>query len=341
MILSFAASVTLTRLFLSLTGNPQLGGGNIHIAHVLWGGLLLFLAALLPLTVANRWTFTFSAVLAGAGAGLFIDEVGKFITRSNDYFYPPAAPIIYVFFLLTVLAYMRFRKPSRPDPRSAFYQVLDGLQEVLDGDMEEDERDELETELRSIAADAPDPNFRRLAGELLHFIGSDSLALAPTRAGIAKRIRSAAEKFEDRRLTRTRLRVALAGGLAALGSTQIAALLRVVLALSEPEKLSLMMTGWVLQSHVASLAALDWFAARLALQAAVGAILILAAVLLLLRREKAAAALGEIGLLLSLAAVNLLVFYFDQFSTVFPAAVQFVLLLGLFHYRRKYLIYHG
>ena len=106
-LLSFAASVSLTRLFLYLTGYPQIGGGTLHIAHLLWGGLLLFIAALVPLIFANRWVYTSAALLAGAGVGLFIDEVGKFITRTNDYFYPPAAPTIYAFFLLTVLVYHR------------------------------------------------------------------------------------------------------------------------------------------------------------------------------------------------------------------------------------------
>jgi len=45
-LLSFAASVILIRLFLELTGYPQVGNSELHIAHVLWGGLLLFAASL-------------------------------------------------------------------------------------------------------------------------------------------------------------------------------------------------------------------------------------------------------------------------------------------------------
>ncbi|MEX0787739.1 MAG: hypothetical protein WD040_02970, partial [Anaerolineales bacterium] len=101
MLLSFAGSVFVTRVFLTLTGYPQLGGGGLHIAHVLWGGLLLFVAALLPLIWANQWVYRAGALLTGAGVGLFIDEVGKFITATNDYFFPAAAPIVYAFFLLT------------------------------------------------------------------------------------------------------------------------------------------------------------------------------------------------------------------------------------------------
>jgi hypothetical protein len=76
MLLSFAASVIITRIYLQLTGFPQVGSGDLHIAHVLWGGLLLFIAATLMLTLANTWALTTSAILSGAGVGLFIDEVG-------------------------------------------------------------------------------------------------------------------------------------------------------------------------------------------------------------------------------------------------------------------------
>src|SRR5438094_4878629 len=87
-LVSFAGSVVVTRLYLGLTGFPQIGNGEFHIGHVLWGGLLLFAAAILPLIWANRWVFSVSAVLNGMGVGLFIDEVGKFITRNNDCFSP-------------------------------------------------------------------------------------------------------------------------------------------------------------------------------------------------------------------------------------------------------------
>jgi divalent metal cation (Fe/Co/Zn/Cd) transporter len=36
------------------------------------------------------WAIQASALLSGIGIGLFINEVGKFITQTNDYFFPPA-----------------------------------------------------------------------------------------------------------------------------------------------------------------------------------------------------------------------------------------------------------
>ena len=107
---AFAGSVIATRLFLELTGYPQVGGGELHIAHALWGGLLLLVAALLSLILANRWASIASAICSGLGVGLFIDQVGKFITQRNDYFFPPAAPVIYAFFLLMVLLLVVVRR---------------------------------------------------------------------------------------------------------------------------------------------------------------------------------------------------------------------------------------
>jgi hypothetical protein len=111
-VLGLAASVTLTRFILEATGYPQLGNETLHIAHCLYGGVILYVGCLIPLIFSNRWAFTWSGILSGAGMGLFIDEVGKFMTQNNDYFFPAAAPIIYGFFLLTVLVYIRVARTS-------------------------------------------------------------------------------------------------------------------------------------------------------------------------------------------------------------------------------------
>lgn len=115
-IVSFVVAVVGTRWFLQATGYPQVGGGELHVAHMLWGGLALVIAALLGLVVSAPWVPTVMAILTGAGTGLFIDEVGKFITASNDYFYPLAAPLIYGLVLALALVFILVRRRAGASP---------------------------------------------------------------------------------------------------------------------------------------------------------------------------------------------------------------------------------
>jgi len=336
-LLSFAASVALTRLFLELTGYPQIAGGELHIAHVLWGGLLLFGAALLPLIFANRWVYVVGSLLAGAGVGLFIDEVGKFITQSNDYFHPVAAPIVYAFFLLTVMIYLQVRRPAEREARDELYLALDGLQEVLDRDLEPSERLALKFRLRKIADDDQHPDLARLAESLLEYLACEELRIAPETTSTLERWMDKLGQVETRWITRRRLKAVLAGGLAALGLLALWNLVMLLLATRDPSRLESMITELVVGGQVASITGMFWFSARVAVEGFVGLLLVVSAGLFITNKDRSGAAMGYIGLLLSLAAVNLMIFYFEQFSTIFPALVQFLLLLGVMYYRRRYL----
>lgn len=88
------------RALLAVTNYPHLGGDNLHIAHMLWGGLFM-LASIVGLLYFHGFRSKFAvATLAGIGFGFFIDELGKFITSDNDYFYRPTAMLIYIAFVL-------------------------------------------------------------------------------------------------------------------------------------------------------------------------------------------------------------------------------------------------
>lgn len=96
---SAIATVVLVRAFLIVTGYPKVGGHGLHVAHVLWGGLLMGAAiAIVMVYPGSRWRHR-AAIVGGIGFGLFIDEVGKFLTSSVNYFYKPAIAIIYVVFV--------------------------------------------------------------------------------------------------------------------------------------------------------------------------------------------------------------------------------------------------
>jgi hypothetical protein len=336
-LLSFAASVTLTRLFLEFTGYPQLGSGTLHIAHVLWGGLLLFAASLLPLLVANRWAYTLSALISGAGVGLFIDEVGKFITQNNDYFHPLAAPIVYAFFLLTVLLYLRVRRPPTRDARAELYRALDAMEEVLEHDLDAQERLDLEQRLSYVAKNAKEPDLAHLAEELQAYLASDTLNIAPERSTLLDQIEKKMQTFDQNWLTRPRFRAALAGGLLALGLVALANMFQSLPVGPMMGSLERALERLVAEGQLNGSSGLSFFLARLALETSVGLLLMIAAGLLIAGKDRMGISFGYLGLLLSLTTVNLLVFYFDQFSAIVTASVQFAIFLGLVYYRRKYL----
>lgn len=101
---SAVASVLAIRFYLYVTGFPQLGFGPLHIAHMLWGGLLMLIALVILLAFLDHRAKVIAAVLGGIGFGAFDDELGKFITRDNDYFFQPTVALIYVIFVLIFFA---------------------------------------------------------------------------------------------------------------------------------------------------------------------------------------------------------------------------------------------
>ncbi|OGO17606.1 MAG: hypothetical protein A2Z14_17045 [Chloroflexi bacterium RBG_16_48_8] len=336
-LLSFGASVGLTRLFLEVTGYPQLGGASLHIAHVLWGGLFLFMAALLPLIFANRWVYILGSILAGLGVGLFIDEVGKFITQSNDYFYSAAAPIVYAFFLLTVLVYLQTRRPEKRSARVELYRALDALSEVLDRDLDLQEREDLESRLRFVEKTGEAEGLAKLARELLDFLNSDAVFVISDKPTFLERIEKRFLIFENRWITRARFRAILAGGLLALGVAAVINYARLLIGTQVPETLEKWLTVWFEVGRVTDVRGLLWLLTRVGLEGIVGFLLFLAAIQFIIGKDRWGQAIAYFSLLLSLTVTNLLVFYFEQFSTIIPALVQFLLLLGVLRYKHRFL----
>lgn len=103
-------SILITRLWFELTGNPKIAFGGWHIAHVLFGGMAMMASILIEMIYVGKKPKNIAVVLGGIGWGLFIDEVGKFVTMDNDYWFRPAVIIIYISFVLMFLLYRRLAK---------------------------------------------------------------------------------------------------------------------------------------------------------------------------------------------------------------------------------------
>jgi len=335
-LLSFVATVSIVRTFLALTGYPQIGGGTIHIAHVLWGGLILYIAAILPVIYLNPRLHLLGAILSGVGAGLFIDEVGKFITRQYDYFFPAAAPIIYVFFLLIVILVVMIRRPEPRDGRAELVQALEIVREQLYRPLEAAERIHVEHHMTEVMQTDPDKLHRDMASQLLVLVQSDPRTL-PGKA--PNRIVRIANRLKDR-LTEPYLGWLIGIGMILLSMVMLKNPLQVWLEQVAPGS-SLYA---FLQSHagrqIAPVEAPVLYHTRLILEVVIGITLLLSTGLLAAGRKRIAIILAFLCLLTSMAVLDMLLFYFEQFSTVLTVAFQFLLLFGLMYYRRKYIPPH-
>jgi hypothetical protein len=317
-LVAFAVTVIATRAFLELTGYPQIGNDLLHIAHALWGGLLLIVAVLLPLAYANRWAFLASALLGGAGIGLFIDEVGKFITQANDYFFPPALSIIYGFVLLNVFVYLAFRRPHRNDPRTAMYHVLSELRDALDGDLDTEEAARIEARL-AIAKQSDRSEVVSLANAISTYLQQEKEHLAAAKPDFWKRL-DAWVVSNGMRLGR-RAHRAIAFAILILW---VASVIGYIVVLAQG--------GSNLDNQV-----VQWRGVLIAIQVVIGGLMILALITWLMGNEERGIRFGVSGFLFSLVALQTLYFYLSQFSAITATLLQLVFLQVLLTYKRWYL----
>lgn len=133
-------SIILLRFYLHLTGYPTVGGSKYHIAHMLWGGLLMMMALVANLAFFGRRLQRLVALVGGAGFGIFIDEIGKFITRDTNYFFKPSIGIIYGIFVGLYLAFTFLGRHERLTSLEYQLNALQQLEEAVRYDLDRHEK---------------------------------------------------------------------------------------------------------------------------------------------------------------------------------------------------------
>lgn len=139
-LISAITSLLLVRFYLYLTGFPQLGSGPLHIAHMLYGGVFMMLAIVLMLSFIGSRVRQTAAVIGGAGFGIFIDELGKFITEDNNYFFKPTIGLIYAVFVILYLSFNFLTRAQRLTSREYQLNALAELEEAVAHDMDKAEK---------------------------------------------------------------------------------------------------------------------------------------------------------------------------------------------------------
>ena len=134
------ASVLLTRFLLKVAGWPRLGGADLHIAHLLWGGLLMLAALVLLFSSVSRLPLHLASVVGGIGFGLFLDELGKFVTADNDYFWRPAVSLIYLCFAALYMVVRALARRVEPTPQASLVNALELAKEAVLRDLDPGEK---------------------------------------------------------------------------------------------------------------------------------------------------------------------------------------------------------
>jgi hypothetical protein len=336
LVVAFVVTVTVTRVYLAATGYPRIGGETYHLAHALWGGLLLTVAVVVMLGWANRWALQLGAVLAGVGVGLFIDEVGKFITTSNDYFFPLAAPIVYVTMVLLAWTAYRARRRHVLTDRERLYDVLDGLQDLADGHLDSDRRAEIISHLGHLRDEWDRPELRELSRRLEDFLLSPVVTVLPPRPGPLERLHQRLLRIEERLLPEGRYRRLISLLLVAGAAFFTVGVVLAVLALVNPGLRTdppATATGSRLDPAIVAVVGVVGLAGTVAAWA-----LYLAAAISWFRRARLhAVRLAVTAQLISLSLIDVMESYVDQFAVLQQSVFELVLLGLVLRYRVRFL----
>ncbi len=335
-LISFAATVIVVRLFLELTGYPQLGNSTLHIAHLLYGGVLLFAAVLMVLIWDNPSFKVIAAALSGIGIGLFIDEVGKFITQNNDYFYPAAAPIIYGFFLLTVLIFLLVRWPDAIDPRREMILALELLQDAIYGELDAVEGQKLVENLQH-ARLSEKKEITKMAAVLQVYVDEGNVPFKDPDPGLLQRTWDRFESFAKgigrkwhRYLVLAGLIITALGAVVTLGSL-------IWIAVSPEATTQTFFAELAAEARSLDIASLGGHYLRIIVDFAIGVVALVSFYFIARGEEQKGILLAVVSVVLSLTAVQLITFYLDQFTAILPTLYQFAFLLVILSYRDWYL----
>jgi hypothetical protein len=323
-LVSFALSVSAIRVFLEITDYPQIGSDTLHISHVLWGGLLLFASSLLPLIFVNKRILDISALLSGIGVGLFIDEVGKFITQTNNYFYPAAAPIIYVFFLLTIQVYRMIRKPIKNDLRANLFNTLEEFEEVLEGDLSDIEKEKIINRMESVDIVDEGKDLLKLKEMFVLFLKDPSRPFVEHDPDLFEKAANWLSCLEEKIFEKEKFYICLRLLWFFLGLILVAQPLFIVSGIDEPIRISGLLKN-IVDSSLLHSEKINLFGIfRIVLQVLSGVGLWVCALFYKGEKGRKWISIAHLILLIVLTVVNSLVFFYDQFSTIIFVMIEFL-----------------
>lgn len=317
-----------TRLFLELTGYFTLGRGNWHVAHVLWGGLFMLLAIIIVFVFYGKNALRYASIFAGVGWGLFIDEIGKYLTRDNNYWFRPAIIFIYISFILLFLLYRFLEKKGQTNRRLLWHDLLEDCQDLADDDLEKREKKELLSKIKKLDTLSPSPAETKLLLALKNLVLSTPALSDKYQFSLGKFIAS----FLQVSYTRLFKKKLIFNALLIYSVWYIAdKITDLIIILSNPHKLALIQTYY---SHYDFFSQADVYmiSLKFIIEIVVASFYLAGLAFWLRKKVFRGIKFYQYGLLINIFIGSFFKFYFEQFSGVF----SLILALLVWYWLRSY-----
>ena len=321
LLISAVATILVIRLQLWLTDYPQLGGGKLHIAHLLYGGFFMLAAIVIMLSFLTRTSQHAAALLGGIGFGFFIDELGKFITEDNDYFFQPTAAIIYLVFVVLFLSTRGLQRRRGFTQREYLMNTIELLEDAALHDLDERERRRALSFLDR--ADQSDPLVAPVRTLLEHIETIPAKQPSRPRRGAQTLEEAYLRLIEKRWFTRAMSIFFIC--YAAVSLVRILGLVLALGALAFGRDAFAVFQAFF--NHVDDFSFITW--ATIASSAASAVLWVIGAVKLRTQGRAAAYQMFERGLLVSIFITQVFVFIRSSFSAVFGLGFNVALLVTL------------
>lgn len=331
MIVCAVFSVLATRLYLKLTGYPQISMGRWHLAHVLDGGLFMVVGMLIMTTVSGEKARRLSVIIFGLGMGRFVDEMGKFISRDNNYFFQPAVMLIYIFFIVMFLVYRYLDKAGFRDPKTLLFHVIDQLEDVAEGDFEVNEKNRILNKLEAVIGHAGEPVKSFAIGLKALVIRTPVIVDKPD--GWGKLFWKKIKRFSYQKIFRKKfvllLLSILALGYIASSASDTAFLLERFRHVNLDRYIYFDVPGNVTRDE------LDLFTFKAAFDVATAVMFAIGMYWVIRKKRRRGISFFQYGLLIFILLTSIIRFYFEQFIALQGLMVTMVIYMGLERFKKE------
>jgi hypothetical protein len=193
------------------------------------------------------------------------------------------------------------------------------------------------SQLEEILAESKEEQLVALAQSLLNYLENQAAQVVPHDPSLLEKLQSIWNRLESGWLTRSKMKVILIIGLGLWAGWALTSQTGMFLATHNAQQFSILVQQFIANRLIRNASGMNWFEAQLLLEGTMGFFALIAVIFYLCGKDKIATTIGILDLVVTLAVVNLITFYFDQFSTIAYAIYQFVLLVFLLLYRRRFL----